>query len=273
MGEWEVRLYLGIDDDDRFWLQNAKRLVSPEWLGVNPKFYHVSKTDENRVVRVPFNELARDAFDDGAEYFVRINDDTEFMTSGWITVGVRALLSFSPPNLGVVGPQCTPMPIPGQGPKLHVTTGPLGNPTACKILTHDMTHRTHLEVFEHYYPKELSNQWVDDWITKVYVSCTQKYPTLKCRSKQLQDWEVKHHTGFHGTRYRVNRLEGSTLQQMIRNGTHRIRGWVERREENNVIQTLQEKLGEITSRYQAEQKKSEQLRIELDRLRAAQHKI
>lgn len=36
------------------------------------------------------------------------------------------------------------------------------------ILTHDMVHRTHLEIFPTYYPAGLSNWYMDDWITIVY---------------------------------------------------------------------------------------------------------
>jgi hypothetical protein len=37
-----------------------------------------------------------------------------------------------------------------------------------RILTQDFVHRTHLTVFGDYYPRELSNWWVDDWMTRVY---------------------------------------------------------------------------------------------------------
>ena len=36
-----------------------------------------------------------------------------------------------------------------------------------KILTHDFTHRTHMLIFEHYYPPVFSDWWMDDWISKV----------------------------------------------------------------------------------------------------------
>ena len=60
---------------------------------------------------------------------------------------VRVLGSFSPPNVGVVGPLCA------EGNTL--------------IMTHDFVHRTHLEIFEHYYPPVFSDWWMDDWISKV----------------------------------------------------------------------------------------------------------
>ena len=119
----------------------------------------------DRPNRIPFYELCQAALDYGATYIVRINDDTEFATTGWITAAMSALKSFSPPNVGVVGPTCK------QGNQ--------------NIMTHDMVHApTHLSIFDTYYPKEFDNYYVDDWITRVYG---------KDRTMQLKDWEVVHH--------------------------------------------------------------------------------
>ncbi len=80
---------------------------------------------------------------------MRINDDSESTTTSWITAATSALKSFSPPNVGVVGPICK------QGNK--------------GIMTHDMVYApTHLSIFGTYYPKEFDNYYVDDWITRVY---------------------------------------------------------------------------------------------------------
>jgi len=49
---------------------------------------------------------------------------------------IKELASLDPPNVGAVGPLCRQ-----------------GN---TKILTHDFTHRTHMEIFGHlYYPPQL----------------------------------------------------------------------------------------------------------------------
>ena len=45
--------------------------------------------------------------------------------------------------------------------------GPSCSDGNMKILTHDFVHRTHLEIFEHYYPPVFSDWWMDDWISKV----------------------------------------------------------------------------------------------------------
>ena len=46
----------------------------------------------------------RHGYDAGADFFFRINDDSEMkQTQNWITTFVDALQAFDPPNIGVVG--------------------------------------------------------------------------------------------------------------------------------------------------------------------------
>ena len=81
------------------------------------------------------------AYADGADYMYRVNDDTKF-DGPWVVDAIRTLQTYSPPDLGVVGPICA------EGNSL--------------ILTHDFTHRTHLQVFEYYYPPVFSDWWMDE---------------------------------------------------------------------------------------------------------------
>ena len=189
--EYDFRLYLAADADDQFWLLNQNSLKTPSWLPVHIGFY---ETPEHKI---PFNPLMRTAYNDGAEYFVRINDDTEFVTSDWVSKAVAKLSSYDPPNVGMVGPNCRE-----------------GN-TA--IMTHDMVHRTHLDIFEHYYPDVFSAWWIDDWISKVYGPR---------RSTKMMDWMVKHHTHKHGTRYEVQHHEEQLLKGELEKGRKRIEAWL-----------------------------------------------
>ena len=150
-------LHIGADHDDTFWRDHHEALEHPEWLTIRMYFY--VKTKQHRL---PFNELTADAYESGADYIVRINDDTEFVTNGWTTSAISALGGFDPPNVGVVGPRFRE-----------------GN-TA--ILTHDMVHRTHLDIFETYYPSVFDNWYVDDWISLVYGAA---------RTAKLDDWWVR----------------------------------------------------------------------------------
>jgi hypothetical protein len=173
---YRVELILGYDHDDEFWRRDINHRLSPknsagldiyEELEPIPVNYVSIRKDPtgDRPNRIPFNELCQAALDYGATYIVRINDDSEFVTTGWITAATNALKSFSPPFVGVVGPTCK------QGNQ--------------KIMTHDMVHApTHISIFDTYYPKEFDNYYVDDWISHVYG---------KERTRQLKDWEVEHH--------------------------------------------------------------------------------
>lgn len=180
-----VRLYLGIDDDDQFWIDHHSEITTPGWF--EKRVFFFKKTQRNRI---PFNEIAKKAFDDGSEYFVRINDDTEFLTKGWITLGVETLLGYNPPNVGVVGPSCS------QGK----TT----------IMTHDMVHKTHLQIFGalNYYPQVFRNWYCDDWITEVYKESA----NITNRSTQLKNWVVHHHAGT--PRYEPDREIPSFLTEL-----------------------------------------------------------
>jgi hypothetical protein len=117
------------------------------------------------------------------------------------TCGLKIIMSnitfpkdFGPPY-GVVGPLC-----------------PQGN-TA--ILTHDFTHRTHLKIFYgDYYPPELTDCWLDDWISRVYGSN---------RTRQLANVAVNHHTAMHGSRYKFTPGNDQLLHGLIQRGRQQLR--------------------------------------------------
>lgn len=143
-----------------------------------------------------FNAMARAAYAAGASYFYRVNDDTE-LVNHWPKVFVKALHSLSVPH-GVVGPTCH------QGNQ--------------KILTHDFTHRLHMDVFEmNYYPPQLADWWMDDWISLVYG---------QQRTFKASRVTVLHHTGAHGQRYTVDRENEKYLTTLVEEGRKSIRKWM-----------------------------------------------
>ena len=122
-------------------------------------------------------------------------------------MAITELASGTPPNVGVVGPVV-------QGPK-NVNH---------KILTHDMVHRTHMEIFKcAYYPTVFENAWIDDWITRVYAH----------RARALWDWKVHHHTGRHGTRYAVKKSLKASLKKEINFGANEIARWIQSNERHS----------------------------------------
>lgn len=135
-------------DDDIFWQLAAAQdaVIANEESRQQPipvTFISIP-IDPSRPNRIPFNELVQAAFEKGAKYLVRINDDTWFDTSGWITLAIQTLQSFSPPDVGVVGPSCK------------------GDSSAVRsIMTHDMTYLPHhLAIFGTYYPPVFDNWYI-----------------------------------------------------------------------------------------------------------------
>ena len=52
-----------------------------------------------------FNFMTAAAYQDGADYIYRVNDDTKFV-GPWAASATATLAQFAPPNVGVVGPLC-----------------------------------------------------------------------------------------------------------------------------------------------------------------------
>ena len=173
---YNYTVYLGIDTGD--YLRTVEAKIMHKFPFV--KSVHVEGGTFTKAV----NEIANVAYNDNMTYFVRINDDTKFVAKNWALAGIKILKNYVPSNVGVVGPKCN-----------H------GNKN---ILTHDMVHRTHLDIFYYYYPPEFENWWVDDWITNVYKPK---------RSTKLRTWVV-HHKMVHGTRYEIHYAKSKRLLEI-----------------------------------------------------------
>ena len=117
-----------------------------------------------------FTAITKEAYYNAkADYIYRVNDDTELATR-WAKKFTHALATMD--NVGAVGPACK------QGNR--------------RILTHDFTHRKHMDIFQgQYYPPDLSDWWMDDWISRVYGAA---------RTIKASNVEIVHHTHQHGQR-------------------------------------------------------------------------
>lgn len=137
---------------------------------------------------------------EGADYAIRMNDDTAFPTvKDWADRMIGDLRGREIPNLGVVGPACSA--------------------GANWILTHDFTHRTHAAIFGYQYPRSLPDWSSDDWITYVY-----KNFGLMTRR---EDAPVEHR--LHGQRYK-NQDQGTRLQNLnaeLAQGAELINEWAQ----------------------------------------------
>merc|ERR1719353_2711318 len=163
--KYDYHVYVGIDGGDRL-TQFKKEIAAMSIPGVTVEPIVIPGSHS---FNTAVNHIAKVAFNAGADYFCRVNDDTEFKSGGWTSSAVQSLTSMSPRNVGVVGPKCR------QGKQT--------------IMTHDFVHKTHYNIFGFYYPPEFKNWCTDDWITKVYGGIEGG----ASRAKQLQNWEVVHH--------------------------------------------------------------------------------
>ena len=207
---FEYWLYVLYDAGDQFYDSDSREAEVSSWLttelvaplaqrGVRLRFALLRFQNVLHKPGPAFNFMMAAAWEDGADYLYRVNDDTQFVGTEWVGAAVSTLRGYSPPNVGVVGPTCDE-----------------GN---TRILTHDLVHRTHLEIFEHYYPPIFSDWWMDDWITQVYG-------TERTRKAAFR---VRHLTAFQGTRYTIDRSHEQRLQAELEAGRQRIERWLLRR--------------------------------------------
>mmetsp|Transcript_9111 Transcript_9111/g.9229 ORF Transcript_9111/g.9229 Transcript_9111/m.9229 type:complete len:92 (+) Transcript_9111:1-276(+) len=81
-----------------------------------------------------------------------------------------------------------------------------------------MVHKSHVAIFEdEYYPNIFDNFYLDDWISRVYG---------ESRTKQIQEWVVKHHINYHGTRYDPSHHHAYILDGELEKGHSKVKSWI-----------------------------------------------
>ena len=197
---------MGYDVGDAYYDSDAGLNETVKWFEDNVKSVLFKNTIEinlllvkvDNVLKKPgpvFLKIAKVAYDYGVHYFYRVNDDTELINR-WPDIFVNALKSL-PLQVGIIGPMCKQ-----------------GN---VAILTHDFVHRTHMQIFEmNYYPPELVDWWMDDWMTTVYGIN---------RTLQSKTVHVIHHES-HGKRYDVEKSNYKKLKKLVLAGRRNISAWL-----------------------------------------------
>lgn len=141
---YEYVFYIGLDDDDAFFLKYRDQLP-----GVS-----VLLTGCQHAPAHAWNVLFQRAYDDGCDYFFQLADDVVLETPGWTEQYIAKLQENK--NLGVVGP-CHLENYEGRTR--------VGQPF---VLENAFVHRRHYDIFQTFYPSEIRNWYCDDWITRVY---------------------------------------------------------------------------------------------------------
>ncbi len=154
---YRYKFYLAYDANDKYFSQASFRVsfintfadhVDKNCPGKSSYSIHVIRCNYSDHPAWAQNDAMMEAYLDDVDYFYRVNDDVIMQTVGWTEMFINALASFTPPNVGVVGP-----------------SGTRGNN---KILTFDFVHKTHMDIFGFYYPRLFKGWFADDWITEVY---------------------------------------------------------------------------------------------------------
>ncbi|CAM9341488.1 unnamed protein product [Discosporangium mesarthrocarpum] len=196
---------IGYDEGDIFFDSEDGRRRVKDWFdrtigkpaakrGISIRLELVRVNNKIRKPGPVFTAITKEAYAMGASYFYRVNDDSE-MVSPWARKFVDTLEQMGPPY-GVVGPES-------------------GN---ANILVHDFTNRLHMDIFKgQYYPVELTDWYVDDWISTVYGNA---------RTVRAKNCEVIHHTSAHGQRYKADLSKAHMLRQLIVQGTEKIERWI-----------------------------------------------
>ena len=145
------------------------------------------------------NDALLIGYNDGMEYFYMINDDTIMTTNNWTDLFVQQLANFNPPNVGLVGP--------------HHSGGNVN------ILTYHFVHRTHIDIFKFFYPRNFTDWFGDDWATHIYGFNN---------VKKMWNVQVKH-TTEKGVRYEYHPEHETLLKGALDNSQRQLKAYLESR--------------------------------------------
>lgn len=132
--------YLGYDDDDDFYCKNLQ-----EMLNLDKRIRMIKVSGLKGKVGQIWSILARTAVNEKNDWLYQIGDDIEILDKNWEDEFIKRLISMD--LIGVVGPN-------------DINTNR-------KLLTQSFVHASHLFIFKTYYPPEINNWYIDDWITYV----------------------------------------------------------------------------------------------------------
>lgn len=135
---YQFSFYLGYDYDDKFYSNNVEQMEA-----IDTRIKMIEMFDLKGKVGQIWSKLARCAVDDGNDWLYQIGDDIEIIDKDWEDAFIKKLIEME--LIGVVGPN-------------DINTGR-------QLLTQSFVHLTHLLIYDTYYPPEINNWYIDDWIS------------------------------------------------------------------------------------------------------------
>lgn len=146
-------IYLGIDENDKFYqsheIQNEIKKFISVMKNTNIYIFSFDKSYKGNVGAI-WSYLYKEAYSSN-DYFIQLGSDIYFLDRFWIDVAIDKLKEND--DIGVVG-------LCDEGRKQMNSKDIL--------LTQSIVSKKHYEIFGFYFPPELKNWMVDDWLTNIY---------------------------------------------------------------------------------------------------------
>lgn len=156
-------IYLGIDDDDFFFLAQE-----PELLMMG--FKVIKLTGCQHAPAFAWNQLFvhADRFDH--DYYWQVGDDVMIESNRWTERFIAKLKDHN--NLGVVGP-CNPL-----------NFNQRKNAGQPAVIENSFVHATHFALFRTFFHPKIRNWYCDDWITRIYSGiCSHTFEDIIVRNR------------------------------------------------------------------------------------------
>jgi hypothetical protein len=144
--EYEYKIFIGIDDNDEFYLKYVEEL--------RKYFEVVILKDCNHKPAKAWNFLFEEAYTKGYEYFFQTGDDIYIKSNNWTKEFISKLQKSN--NIGVIGPYEKFIFDWRDEKKIP------------QVIENAFVHKTHYKIFGYLFYPEIENQFCDDWITQVY---------------------------------------------------------------------------------------------------------
>lgn len=162
---YQYTFYIGIDDDDEYFIQNKSKLEIHNDFKI-----FIEKNCQHHPVKM-WNILFTYAYHDNNDYFFQIGDDVTLLDNHWTSVFINYLEKQN--NIGVVGP-CNFINYYGrlrEGKKA--------------VIENSFVHRTHYNIFNFFFYPDIKNWHCDDWITFVYDKYSKLCINIRCHNHIL----------------------------------------------------------------------------------------
>jgi hypothetical protein len=146
--KFTYKIFLGYDQDDTLLRKLENHEICKDILkNDNVQIEFIKLNVPKGYLSKMWNILFKKAYDDNYDYFYQCGDDIEFNNSKQIfDLSIEKLKNKN--NIGVSGPYTIN-----------------GNR---KILTQSFVSRKHMDIFGFYFPEEIKNWYVDDWMSEIY---------------------------------------------------------------------------------------------------------